>query len=145
MSARVFSNNVHRAFYLLLGETLSGWHTIEGFLQLFDDPGWMEARIADAAHEQSATLLEWKGKVLSIQASTIRHEFGEVIGSAALIRDITEEHRLETELKEQSITDALTGLHNRRHLDEVLNTEYKRWQRYAQPLSGMNSDGYHVQ
>lgn len=114
-----------------------------GFLQLFDDPAWMEGRIADATQGHAATLLKWNDKVLSIQASTIRHESGDVIGSAALIRDITEEHRLETELKEQSITDALTGLHNRRHLDEVLVTEYKRWQRYAQPLSVMMIDVDH--
>jgi diguanylate cyclase (GGDEF)-like protein/PAS domain S-box-containing protein len=114
-----------------------------GFLHLFDDPAWMEARIADATQGHASTLLEWNDRVLSIQASTIRHEFGDIIGSAALIRDITEEHRLESELKQQSITDALTGLHNRRHLDEVLVTEYKRWQRYAQPLSVMMIDVDH--
>jgi PleD family two-component response regulator len=73
------------------------------------------------------------GRILSIHASTIRA--GVVIGSAALIRDITEEKRLEARLEQQSITDALTGIFNRRHFDEVIETEYKRWKRYGQPVS----------
>ncbi|WP_310449390.1 diguanylate cyclase [Sulfuritalea sp.] len=114
-----------------------------GFLHLFDDSAWMEARIQNEGGEASSPLLEWNGKILSVQASTIRHEGGTIIGSAALIRDITEEKRLEARLKEQSITDALTDLHNRRHFDEVLVTEYKRWKRYAQPLSVMMIDVDH--
>lgn len=112
----------------------------EGFLMLFDDPQWMQSRLTASTEGSGATLRDWRGKVLSIQASTIRDEHGQVIGSAALIRDVTEEKRLENRLKEQSITDALTGLHNRRHFDEVLDTEFKRWKRYAQPLAVMMLD-----
>jgi diguanylate cyclase (GGDEF)-like protein len=103
----------------------------------------MAARIANTEAEHAPSLLVWKEKTLSIQASTIRHGDGEIIGSAALIRDITEEKRLEAQLKQQSITDALTGLHNRRYFDEVLATEFKRWKRYAQPLSVMMIDVDH--
>ena len=115
----------------------------QGFLKLFDDAVWMAARIANTEAEHAPSLLVWKEKTLSIQASTIRHDDGEIIGSAALIRDITEEKRLEAQLKQQSITDALTGLHNRRYFDEVLATEFKRWKRYAQPLSVMMIDVDH--
>lgn len=115
----------------------------EGFLMLFDDPAWMSARLDAARGDSGATLRDWQGKVLSVQASTIRDAKGDPIGSAALIRDVTEEKRLEAMLKEQSITDALTGLHNRRHFDEVLWVEFKRWRRYAQPLSLMMLDVDH--
>jgi len=130
---------VNEAAERLLGKSAA--QVIQGgFLMLFDDPQWMQARLMAANEESGATLREWHGKVLSIQASTIRDEHAKVIGSAALIRDVTEEKRLETRLKEQSITDALTGLHNRRHFDEVLDAEFKRWKRYAQPLSVMMLD-----
>jgi diguanylate cyclase (GGDEF)-like protein/PAS domain S-box-containing protein len=115
----------------------------EGFLALFDDPAWLKSRLVAGPGEAGATLREWQGRMLSVQASTIRDARGNAIGSAALLRDVTEEKRLEARLKEQSITDALTGLHNRRHLDEVLAVEFKRWQRYAQPLSVMMLDVDH--
>lgn len=114
-----------------------------GFLALFDEPGWLSARLAATREKSGSVLREWRGKVLSVQASTIRDAYGQAIGSAALLRDVTEEKRLEARLKEQSITDALTGLHNRRHFDEVLEVEFRRWRRYAQPLSVMMLDVDH--
>ena len=87
--------------------------------------------------------MTWSGKVLSVKASTINNEAQEVIGSAALIRDITEEKRLEEELKKRSITDGLTGLHNRRHFDKTLDNEFKRWKRYKTPMSVIMLDVDH--
>lgn len=43
-------------------------------------------------------------------------------------------------LREQSLTDPLTGLANRRHFFEQLDTEIKRAERYGQPLSCMMLD-----
>jgi diguanylate cyclase (GGDEF)-like protein/PAS domain S-box-containing protein len=130
---------VNEAAESLLGKTEA--QVVEaGFLQLFDDPEWMQARLAAQDEARSAVFLEWREKVLNIQASTIRNESGEVIGSAALIRDVTDEKRLEARLREQSVTDALTGLGNRRFFDEKLSAEFKRWRRYGQPLSLMMID-----
>ena len=44
------------------------------------------------------------------------------------------------QLEEQSITDALTGLRNRRFFDERLAEEFQRAQRYADPVSLMMID-----
>jgi len=55
-----------------------------------------------------------------------------------LARHIFEELRrveLEAELREQAIRDPLTGLYNRRFLDEVLRRELARAERYGHPLS----------
>jgi two-component system cell cycle response regulator len=43
--------------------------------------------------------------------------------------------RVQKELEERSVTDGLTGLKNRRFLDERLAEEFKRAQRYADPVS----------
>ena len=114
-----------------------------GFATLLDDPDWMLERMADTTGTGAAKLFERDGRILSVRASTIRNQVGEVIGSTALIRDITEEKRLEERLRAQSVTDTLTGLFNRRHFDGVLTTEFLRWQRYRTPLSVMMIDVDH--
>jgi diguanylate cyclase (GGDEF)-like protein len=43
--------------------------------------------------------------------------------------------RVQKELEERSFTDGLTGLKNRRFLDERLAEEFKRAQRYSDPVS----------
>lgn len=43
--------------------------------------------------------------------------------------------RLHEKVRVQAITDALTGAYNRRYLDDFLNIEVKRCQRYKRPLA----------
>jgi len=42
---------------------------------------------------------------------------------------------LNSRLETLSLTDALTGIANRRHFDEVLDKEWKRAQRVGEPLA----------
>ncbi len=51
-----------------------------------------------------------------------------------------ENARLFTELQRISITDDLTGLHNRRHFFELAEVEFERANRYRHPLSAMMID-----
>jgi diguanylate cyclase (GGDEF)-like protein/PAS domain S-box-containing protein len=102
----------------------------EGILMLVDDPEWMKSRLAARNHEESAGLIEFNGRILSIEASTTRGTSGHITGSAAIVRDVTEETRLAAELKRLAVTDGLTGLYNRRHFDEVMQAEFKRARRY---------------
>lgn len=50
-------------------------------------------------------------------------------------RLILENQRLFAEVQRLAITDALTGLYNRRRLDEALSAEFERARRYKRPLS----------
>jgi diguanylate cyclase (GGDEF)-like protein len=77
----------------------------------------------------------FNGHVFSVHASRIKNALGKLVGSAALLRDVTEEKRLEEELRRLSNTDGLTALYNRRHLDESLQSELERARRYHLPLS----------
>ena len=112
----------------------------EGFLRLFDKPDLMEQWLNDPDEKSGPYTLVYNDHVLSVHASRIRNALGKLVGSAALLRDITEEKRLEEELRRLSNTDGLTALFNRRHLDESLQHELERAQRYHLPLSVLMFD-----
>jgi diguanylate cyclase (GGDEF)-like protein/PAS domain S-box-containing protein len=52
-----------------------------------------------------------------------------------ILRDVSERKSLEDELRLQSITDALTGLYNRRHFLSLVETEMERARRHQAPFS----------
>ena len=98
--------------------------TEQGFEQLFDDADSMAHWTARADGNQ--VLVEYKQRKLQLYVSTIKDSAGRGAGVTALIRDLTSEHRLEEQLRTLTTTDGLTGLHNRRFLDEALTTEFHR-------------------
>ncbi len=49
--------------------------------------------------------------------------------------NMTERHELELRLRHMSQTDALTGLANRRHFNQMLDEELERSRRYGHPVS----------
>lgn len=103
----------------------------EGFLCLLDDAALMN-QLLHGVHTQTVA---YRGRTLQVSAASIEAKNGRLMGSAALIRDVTEEHRMLDELKRISITDALTGLFNRRYIDTTLATELDRARRTNKPLS----------
>ncbi len=62
---------------------------------------------------------------------------GENIASALV------NHRLQRDLKEQTVRDALTGLHNRRYMEEALQLEIARAARAGTPLTFVMCDVDH--
>lgn len=131
---------VNRAAELLLGK--SHQHIItEGFLNIIDQPQLVMKWLQSEGSEPE--VISYNSLTLSIYAETIHAASGKVVGSAALIRDITEEKRLEEELRRLSSTDALTSLYNRRYLDLTIAAELDRSQRYSLPLSIMMFDVDH--
>jgi diguanylate cyclase (GGDEF)-like protein len=63
--------------------------------------------------------------------------------SERLRHQLEENQRLETELRAQSVTDSLTGLHNRRHFDVVCGAEWERARRDHRPLAVLFIDVDH--
>jgi diguanylate cyclase (GGDEF)-like protein len=53
---------------------------------------------------------------------------------------VREVRSLQTLLEEQALRDSLTGLHNRRYLDDMLERELPRAQRYGYPVSIVMAD-----
>lgn len=59
---------------------------------------------------------------LQIIKQPLFNEEGSVTGIVGLINNVTEHELLKKKLREQAITDALTGLYNRTYLDEFIRT-----------------------
>jgi diguanylate cyclase (GGDEF)-like protein len=111
----------------------------DGFDALFGDTRIMRQWIEVPGGTKN-TLYQHGEKLLNVTAATIAAEGGGVLGSAALFRDVTETKRMEQELRRRSFTDALTGLGNRRYLDQSLEREVLRTTTHDNDLSIMMFD-----
>lgn len=64
---------------------------------------------------------------VSLSVSPIRDKYGDVVGAAAIGRDVTERKRMERQLRYLADHDPLTAIYNRGRFQE----ELERWLRYA--------------
>lgn len=107
----------------------------QGFLNLLGDVSLMKRLLGGkGATGHSETVVYGKRKLL-VSAASIDDGEGHLIGSAALIRDVTNEHQMMDELKRISITDALTDVFNRRYIDATMIKEFDRCKRTGKSLS----------
>ena len=114
----------------------------DGFEQMLDEPERMRSIMSQSGCHGSM-LAEHLGRTLRVFVSTVRSN-GLAQGAAALLRDVSHEQHLEDELQRLATTDALTGLCNRRHLDDALKTEFLRTLRTHSALSilALDIDGF---
>lgn len=70
---------------------------------------------------------------VSLNSRRLEHELSQ--SELGLQREQATLERLNRELSELAVRDGLTGLHNRRHFDEVLEREWHRLARARRPLS----------
>ncbi len=93
----------------------------------------------------------WKGKFwnkrkngeLYPQETTInaiKNDRGETVQYSGILRDVTEQEKLEETLRMLSSTDGLTGLANRRSFDEAIREEWRRAQRLGYPIAIIMAD-----
>ncbi len=72
---------------------------------------------------------------VNMSISFVRDAEGKVVSTLAVCKDITHQKRLESELKEMSFKDSLTGLYNQRYFYDRLEAEIERARRQNHPLS----------
>ncbi|MBF0623952.1 MAG: diguanylate cyclase [Magnetococcales bacterium] len=132
---------VNPAAERLLGKTAKEVAEQE-FINLLDDPDYLKNLLGSYDQSMPETVV-YNNRMLNIYAASIRSEDGRPVGSAALLRDVTEEKRLEEKLRQFSYTDGLTGLNNRRRLDEILVDEFERAKRYGLELAVLLFDVDH--
>jgi diguanylate cyclase (GGDEF)-like protein/PAS domain S-box-containing protein len=125
----------------LIGKPLSEI-VIHGFTQLVDDSEMMKRLLEhpDSNYAESVLLGE---RYLSVMAASIENKQGEMLGKAALIRDVTAQKRREDYLEAISYKDELTGLLNRRSLSDVLAQSVSDAQERSNPLSLLMLDMDH--
>ena len=130
---------INQAAEMLLGKS-SAAITEGGLLSLFDDPERMRHRLDETSEQQAPEIILFNERFLAVYATSTRDQAGKVSGHAVLIRDMTEEKTLERMLQRLSNADALTGLYNRRYLDETLSHEFERAHKAGRPLSVLMFD-----
>lgn len=87
-------------------------------------------------YEGEEQFIQKNGDLLMVEvASQPMLKSGRIIGSVTVFRDITERKQLEEQLRLLSITDPLTGVYNRRFLQETLLKELCRAERHGEPFS----------
>lgn len=77
--------------------------------------------------------------VLDVRVTAVE-ERGQRLASVVVLRDVTELEHLRRELREQAVRDGLTGLHNRRHLADVLPGLVARAASTGTPLTAVMVD-----
>ncbi|TFB42633.1 sensor domain-containing diguanylate cyclase [Pseudomonas sp. F01002] len=85
----------------------------------------------------------WKRTTVVVSVATIALCISLLWLTWLLSRELRLRHNAEQELAQLAATDALTGLANRRTLDQVLRHEWFRAQRSGQPLSLLMIDADH--
>ncbi len=121
---------VNPAAVELLGRSVEEIVTA-GFFDIVEDRDFIEECLRLGRPQD----LDYRQRSLEIHAAVIRTGAGQVVGSVALVRDVTKARLLQDELRRLATTDALTGLYNRRFLDATLHTEYNRAVRGREPLA----------
>jgi len=90
-----------------------------------------------------AEMLTSKGKKFWASLSGQRLRYGGDDALLAAIVDITAQKQTRDELLQQATHDPLTGIFNRRHVEEVLRQELDRAERHARPLAVAMMDADH--
>lgn len=135
--------NVERILHESTG-SFSGVSSVNGekrlftFSQVGNLP--LTVMVALSTHEVFAA---WKRTAIVISSATGVLCIGLLWLTWLLCRELKLRHHAEQELAQLAATDALTGVANRRALDQVLSHEWSRAQRSGKPLSVLMIDADH--
>ncbi len=91
--------------------------------------------IVTAGRSLRGVYADWRNEALQIGALICVLSLLMAGLTVALARELKRRAAVEQELQRQARTDALTGVHNRRHLDELLDKEWNRCRRRSEPLA----------
>ena len=91
--------------------------------------------IIETASAQTDVYADWRRRALSIAAATAGLGAAFIGLSLLFARALSRKTRAESELMMLARTDSLTGLYNRRTLDEALEREWRFAKRSGRPLS----------
>jgi diguanylate cyclase (GGDEF)-like protein/PAS domain S-box-containing protein len=90
-----------------------------------------------------AEMLTSSGRKFWVSLSGQRLRFGGADALLAAIVDVTAQRQVREDLLVQATHDPLTGVYNRRHVEDLLRTELDRAERHARPLAVAMLDADH--
>ncbi|MFD1625817.1 diguanylate cyclase [Azospirillum griseum] len=100
--------------------------------------GPVQSRVMASRREVVGLTRDGREFPAEVSIAKMRHAHGRIY--TAVIRDVSERKRVETELRRMATTDPLTGLHNRRRFWELAEVEIARLRRYGRPVSVLMLD-----
>ena len=133
---------VQRALAAFSGSVV-GISGIDGVERLFV---WRNARnplIVIVGHSTHAIFADWRREALQIAGAMSALGLIALAVMLLLIREIKKRAGVEDEMARFAMTDALTGLGNRRHFDAMLEKEWNRALRARGPLALLMIDADH--
>ena len=136
ISARLLGKRFDFSDNQLLSQCVGQTKDPEAFLKRIEEL-YADRKANDHSHIELRD-----GRTLERYSTTLRSEGGQYLGRVWFYRDITDRQRAEQELHDAyhaletlAVTDALTRLANRRRLDQLLASEWRRSMRERQDLS----------
>lgn len=134
-----FANTGALRMFGFAQDQLVGLPAEELFAGGMEEVGFIQRILAENRYMQNyeTVVLRSDGQrvPVSVTFSQVRGKNEVVISTLAMCKDITEQKRLEKELKEMSIKDSLSGLYNQGYFYDRLKSEIERARRQGHPLS----------
>ncbi|MBF5095341.1 diguanylate cyclase [Azospirillum sp. INR13] len=98
----------------------------------------MQAQVMTNRREVQGLTADGREFPAEVSIAKLHHARGLLF--TAVIRDVSERMRVESELRRMATTDPLTGLNNRRRFMELAEVEMARLRRYGRPVSVLMLD-----
>ncbi|MGC1547499.1 MAG: sensor domain-containing diguanylate cyclase [Rhodanobacter sp.] len=140
------ANNAYAAIYDLTPGVLIG-RKVEELLPGAREMIRNDLHLLDAGHDVPNHEVECRGRIYQVAVRPLQNLLGQVTGITTALMDITERKRAEQALAETNRQllhyarhDYLTGLANRRYVDEVLASEVRNAIHNGHPLSVLMTD-----
>lgn len=118
------------------------WHDFLDMLSASDDRDIKKQILKNVIEDGENFIFEHSlvkpdGRAIFIRhhCKTFYNSIGQPLTTVGLIVDINTEHSQSIKLEQLSITDELTTLYNRRHINEVVKEQYSILQRYQKASS----------
>ena len=115
--------------------TPKGYPIVDQAMQRRHNLAARESGVGAESFEVEMTCKDGSLLWVEINSTPIHDKSGHIAGYIGVTRDATQRHESHERLREQTIRDPLTGLFNRRFLDESLERELSRAKRDKLPLS----------
>lgn len=140
----VFANRRAAAMFEVPRDQVEGQNAPDYWVDAADRQRFLEGLFRSGRIDDlEAPLRSSSGRIFWARVSAQRLRLGGEDTLLSAMVDITDQKEVQERLRDLAIHDTLTGIYNRRYLEEVVRKEVDRAQRYTRPLSVAMVDADH--